>query len=65
MVVPSNLPPPPPAGVPITPERPKHKPLVKHSRRRSDVPDWMTGRSLKLIAAVVVTILMMAVERLV
>ncbi len=47
-------------------ERPKHKPLVKQRRRRRhDLPEWLTGKTLKLVAVLVVSIVMMAIERLV
>lgn len=55
-----------PVARPDMAERPKHKPLVKQRRRRRhDLPEWLTGKTLKLVAVLVVSIVMMAIERLV
>jgi hypothetical protein len=69
--VPSNLPPPSPTTSPVSvkpplPPPPKHKPLVKQRRRRGhDVPEWMSGKTAKLVAMLVVSILMLGIERFV
>jgi hypothetical protein len=50
---------------PPLPPRPKHKPLVKQRRRGHDMPEWLSGKTMKLVAVLVVSILMLAIERLV